>query len=144
MHRPSLTPLYRWLLQKLSQLPNLDQLLKIIAQSSTILCSVSTVLMILAIKTLIMLGKVSSHLIRPLEIRFILYLVKDLVYGLPKYCINYLSSRVPSMSRIISPRSVVIIPLQPKASSVRRGHLRFPLPLLLIFLEPFILVNSIH
>ena len=87
-----------------------------------------TVLVILAIKTLITLSRVSSHLIWPLEIWFILYLVKNLVYGLPKNCINYLSNRMTSVSQKISLGSIVIISLQPEISSIKGVTFAFPIP----------------
>ena len=76
--------MHRWLVQELLQLPDLNQLLEIISRSSVIFRSVPMVLMILAIKTLVTLSRVSSHLIQPLEIWFILYLINDLVYKFPK------------------------------------------------------------
>ena len=100
--------------------------------------------MVLAMKVLIMLYGVSFHLIRPLEIRFILYLFEDLVYRLPEHRVNYLGNSVPSMSSKIFFGSIVIISLRPKVSSVRGDYLRLPLPLLLILFNPFILINSIH
>ena len=100
--------------------------------------------MLLAMKVLITLHGVSSYLIRPLEIWFILYLLEDLVYRLPKHCVNYLGSSVPNMCNKIFIRSIVIISLKPKVSLVRVNYLRYPLPLLLILFNPFILINSIH
>ena len=100
--------------------------------------------MVLAIKTLIALYGVSSHLIRPFEIWFILYLIKDLVYRLPEHCVNYLGNSMPSMYSKISFGLIIIISLRLKVSSVRGDYLRLPLPLLLILFNTFILINSIH
>ena len=66
------------------------------------------------------------------------------MYRLPEYCINYLGSGVLNMSSKISLGSIVIIPLRPKVSSIREGHHHFPLSLLLILLDLFVLVNPIH
>ena len=100
--------------------------------------------MVLAIKTLIALHGVSPHLIRPLEIWFILYLIKDLVYRLLEHCVNYLGSNMPSMYSKISFGPITIISLRLKVSSVKGDYLRLPLPLLLILFNTFILINSIH
>ena len=100
--------------------------------------------MVLVMKTLITLHRVSSHLIRPLEICFILYLLKDLVYRLPEHYVNYLGSSMPNMFSKISFRPIAIISLRPKVSSVKGDYLHLLLPLLLILFNPFILINSIH
>lgn len=61
-----------------------------IMQGSTVFDVVSSVLMELAVKALITFRWISSHLIRPYEIRFILYVLKDLVHWLFKHQVNYL------------------------------------------------------
>ena len=131
-------------MQKLSQFPNLNQLLKIVTQSPAILCSVSLVLVILTIKTLIPPHGVTPHFFWPLEVWLDLDLLKNLVHKLFEYCANHLSSRKANMSRKVSPRSVVIVPLRPKVSSGRGDHFCLPLPLLLIILDPFVFINPIH
>ena len=86
------------------------------------------------------------HFIWPFEVCFNLYLLKNLMHKLLEYCVDHLGNRKPSMSSKISPRSIVIIPLKPKVSLVRRSHfcLPLPLPLLLIILNPFMFINPIH
>ena len=61
-----------------------------IMQGSTVFDVVSSVLMELAVKALITSRWISSHFIRPYEIRFILYVLKDLVHWLFKHQVNYL------------------------------------------------------
>ena len=100
--------------------------------------------MILAIETLITPHGVTPHFIWSLEIWFNLYLFKNLMHRLLEYCANHLGSGKPSMSSKISPGSVVIIPLRPKVSSIKGSHFCLPLPLLLIILDLFIFINSIH
>ena len=51
---------------------------------------------------------------------------------------------MPHMSWKIYLGLVVIIPFQPEILSVKGGHFSFSLPLLLIFLDPFVLGNSVH
>ena len=48
------------------------------------------------------------------------------------------------MSHKISLRSFVIVPIQPEIPSILRDHLSFPLPLLLVLLDPLILINVVH
>ena len=130
-------------MQKLSQLPDLDQLLQIVTQSSTIFYSVSTILMTLVIKTLITPHGVTFHFIWPFEVWFNLYLLKNLMHRLLEYCADHLGSRYP-MSSKISPGSIVIIPLRAKFSSFRGSHFCLPFPLLLIILSLFMFINLIH
>ena len=68
------------MVHELLQLLNCHQLIQMITQSFAILSYVSSILMILAVKTLIMLGWISSHLIGPFEIGLILDLLEDLIY----------------------------------------------------------------
>ena len=77
-------------MHELLWLPCFDQLLKMVTQGSTVLGGVSPILMVLAIKALIALGWVPSHLIRPFEIRLILYLLNDLIHRLLKHRADYL------------------------------------------------------
>ena len=67
--------------------------------------------MVLEMKNLIMLHGVSSHLVWPLKVRFILYILQDLVHRLLEHSIDYLGSSKPSMSGKISFGPIIIIPL---------------------------------
>ena len=100
--------------------------------------------MILAIETLIMPHGVTFHFIWPFKVWFNLYLLKNLMHMLLEYCVDHLGSGKPSMSSKISLRSVVIIPLRPKVSSVKESHFCLPLPLLLIILNLFLFINLVH
>ena len=100
--------------------------------------------MVLAMKALITLHGVSSHLIWPLEIWLILYLLLDLVYRLFEHYVNYLASSMPSMSNKTFPGLITIIPFWPKVSSVLGNYLFLPLSLLLILLHSFIFINLVH
>ena len=103
-----------------------------------------TILVVLTVETLVMLGGITSHLVRPLEVGFTLYLFKDLVNWLLEHRTDHLSIRVPKVTSKISPRSAMTIPLCPRISLVSRNNLCLPLPLLLIILNLFILINLIH
>jgi len=98
----------------------------------------------MTIKDLILPHKVTSHFVWPLEVWLDLYLLKNLVRRLFEYCANHLSSRKASTSKEVSPRLVVIVPLRPKVSSVRGNYFCLSLALLLIILDPFVFINSIH
>ena len=68
----------------------------------------------------------------------------DLMNRLLEHYTNNLRTRMPNMSSKIPTRFVVIISLRPKISSDKRSNLCLPLPLLLILLDLFVLVNPIH
>lgn len=86
----SLTCLPRRLVHKLFQFPSFHQLVQMIMQGFTVFDGVSSVLMVMEIKVLNALKWVFSHLIRPFEIRRILYFLKDLVLQLLEHQPNYL------------------------------------------------------
>ena len=50
----------------------------------------------------------------------------------------------PRLSCKISPGSVIIVAIQPEIPPLLRDNLALPFILLLVFLNPLILVNSIH
>ena len=79
-----------------------------IPQISTVLCSVSLVLVVLAIKALIAPYGVSCHLIWPFEEWLILDLFQNLVHWFSEHHINHLSIGKPWLPSKVSPRSVVI------------------------------------
>ena len=54
-------------MQKVFQLPFLDQLIQVVPKVPAVFCSMSVVLVVLTIQTPIVLHGVSSHLIWPLE-----------------------------------------------------------------------------
>ena len=113
-------------------------------QSPVIFRSVSPLLVVLAVKTLVTLHRVSSYLVWSLKVCLILNFLQNSVYWLSEHSTDYLSSSRPRMPREISPRSVVIVPIQPKIPSILRDHFSFPLSLLLVLFDPLILINMIH
>ena len=78
------------LVQKLLQLPSFDQLIKEELQSPVILCSMTSVLMIMTVKILISLGGVSFHSIGPFKVGLILDIFQHLVDRLLKHQIYHL------------------------------------------------------
>ena len=115
-----------------------------IIESSTIFGGMLRILVVLTVETLVMFGGITSHLVWPLEVRFTLYLFKDLVNWLLEHRTDHLSIRVPRVTNKISPESTMSMPLCPRISSVNRNNLCLSLPLLLILLDPFMLINLFH
>ena len=66
------------------------------------------------------------------------------MYWLSEHGANYLSGSRSGVPRKISPRSIVIVPIQPKISSILTYHFGFPLSLLLVLLDQLILINTVH
>ena len=67
-------------MQKVPQFPFSDQLIQVVPKVFAVFCSMFVVLVVLTIQTLIVLHKVSSHLIRPLEEWLILDFLQNLMY----------------------------------------------------------------
>ena len=73
-------------------------MVQIVLEVFAVLRGVSVVLMVLAIQVLIALLGVSGHLIRPLKVWFIPYLLQHPVYWLSEYGIDSLSVGRPAKS----------------------------------------------
>ena len=115
-----------------------------IPQVLAVFDGVSLVLVIMTIKALIAPHEISCHLILPFKERFILNFFEHLAHWLSEHNINCLrvgSSRLPSK---VSPRSVIIILVQPEILHLLRDNLSLTFTLLLVFLYFFILVNPIY
>ena len=100
--------------------------------------------MILAMKVLVALYGISSHFIWQFEKWLILNFLQDLVYWLLEHRVNHLSSGRPRMLNKVSSRPVIIVYVRLKIPHLLRDNLSLPFPLLLIFLDPLILINSVH
>ena len=100
--------------------------------------------MVLAMKALIALHWVTSHLIWPFKEWLILYFLQDLVYWFSEYLVNHLSSDRPWLPNKVSPRPVIVVSVWPEISHLLRDNLSLPFPMLLVLLDSLILVNSIH
>ena len=61
-----------------------------------------------------------------------------------EYCINGLGVGRPGLPNKISLGPVVIESIRPKIPHLLRDNLRFTFPLLLVFLNPFVLINPVH
>ena len=128
---------------KLLQLSLLDQLVQMVPKISTVFCSMSLVLVILAIKVLITPYEISCHLIWPFEEWLILNLFQYLVHWLSEHNINRMSVGRPWVPSKVSPRSVIIVSIRPEIPSLLRDNLSLSFPLLLVFLNPFVLINPV-
>ena len=73
--------LFHRLMQEIIEFPYLCQLIEVIMQGLAVLCGVSSVPMIMAVKALIPLGWIPAHLIGPLE-KWLVFL-SSLVSGTP-------------------------------------------------------------
>ena len=103
-----------------------------------------SVLVVLAIKTLIALQGVTSHLIWPFKKWLVFYFLQDLVFWFSEHRVNHLSSGRPRFPSKVSLRPVIIVSVRPEIPSLLRDNLSLPLPLLLVFIDPLILINSVH
>ena len=115
-----------------------------VPQILAILRSVSLVSMVLAIKALVTPRGVSSHLVWLFEKRLILELLQNLMHQFSEHCINHLGVGRPWLSSVISPRLVIIELVRPKIPPLLRDNLHFTFPLLLVFLNPFVLINLVY
>ena len=113
-------------------------------QSSTIFCGVPLVLVVLAMKALVVLHRISSHLIWPFKEWFVLDFFQDLVYWFSEHRVNHLSSGRSQLPSKISLGLVIIVSVRLEIPHLLRDNLSLPLPLLLVFLDLFILINSVH
>ena len=132
------------MMQKLFQLSFSDQLVQMVPQIFTVLRNVSLVLMVLAIKALVTPHRVSSHFVWPFEEQFILYLLQNLMHQFSEHSINHLSVGRPRLPCKISLRSVIIVSVRLEIPPLLRDNFSLSFTLLLVFLNPFILINSIH
>ena len=87
---------------------------------------------------------VSSHLVWPFEVRLIFDLLQDLMFWLSKHCVNHLRSCRPRLPSKIPSRFVIIVSVRPEIPHVLRDNLSLSFPLLLVFLNPLVFINTIH
>ena len=66
------------------------------------------------------------------------------MYWLSEYCVNHLRSCRPRLPNKIPSGLVIIVSVRPEIPPVLRDNLSLSLPLLLVFLDPLIFVNTVH
>ena len=113
-------------------------------QVSAILGGVSMVLVILVIKTLITPHRISYHLIRSFEERFVFNLLQNLLYWFLEHSINHLGAGRSRLSNKVFSRSVIIVSVRLEIPPLLRDYLSLSFPLQLVFFYPSVLVNPIH
>ena len=95
-------------------------------------------------KALVMLHRVSSHLIWPFKVRLILNPFQDLMHWFPKYRANHLSCSRPRLPSKVSSGPIIVISVRPEIPLMLKDNLSLPFPLLLVFLDLLILINTVH
>ena len=130
-------------MQELLEFSLSDQLVQMIPQILVVLGDVSLVLVVVAIKVLITPYEISCHLIWPFEEWLILNLFQYLVHWLSEHNINRMSVGRPWLPSKVSPRSVIIVSIRPEIPPLLRDNLSLSFPLLLVFLNPFVLINPV-
>ena len=100
--------------------------------------------MVLAIKVLVAPHGISSYFVRPFKVWLILDLLQDLMHWFPEHNVNHLKSRRSRLLRKIPFGPAIVVAIRPEIPSLLRDNLTFPLALLLVLLDPFILIYPIH
>mgnify|MGYP000860354580 CR=1 FL=1 len=113
-------------------------------QSSTILRDVSSFLVVLAMKILVTLHRVSSHLIWPFKVWLIFNPFKDMMHWFLEHRADHLSSSKPRLPSKIPSGLIIIVPIRPEIPHLLSDSLSLPFPILLVFLDSFLLVNMVH
>ena len=132
------------MIQKLLQPSLSNQLIQMIPQSSIIICDVPSVLVVLAVKALIAFRGVATHVIWPFKEQLVLDLLQNLMYWFSEHRINHLSISGPRLPSIVSPGLIIVVSVRPEILPLLKDNLSLPLPLLLVFLDLIILINSVH
>ena len=115
-----------------------------VPQCSAVLCGMSPLLVVLAMKALVVPQRISTHFVRPFEVWLVFYLLQNLMHRFSKHNVNHLRScRLRLPSKILS-GSVIVVTVRPEIPHLLRDNLAFSLALLLVLFNPFILVNPIH
>ena len=104
----------------------------------------SVVLVVLAIKVLIAPRGFPRHLIRPLEVWFVLDFLQHSMYWFLEHSIDSLCVGYSRLPYKISHRAVAVISVRPRILPLLRDNLFFSLTLQPVFLYSFILIDLIH
>ena len=132
------------MMQKVFQLSFSDQLVRIVPKVPAVLRGMPVVLVVLAIKVLIAPHGLSHHLIRLLEVWFVLDFLQHPMYWFSEYNIDSLYVRYSRLPYKISHRLVAVISVRLEIPPLLRDNLLFSLILQLVFLYSFILIDPIH
>ena len=112
--------------------------------SSIVFGGMSSFLVVLAMKTLVALHEVSSHLVWPFKVWLILDFLQYLIYWLSEHCVDHLRSHRPRLPNKIPLGFVIIVFVLPEIPLVLRDNLSLSFPLLLVFLNQIVFVNTVY
>ena len=126
------------------QLSFLDQLVQVIPEVPAILCGMSVVLVVLAIKVLVSLCGLSRHLIRPSKVWFALDFFQHLMHWFSEYSPNILCVGCLRLPCEISHWATVGVSVRPEISPFLRDKLLLSLALHLVFFYSLVLIDPIH
>ena len=115
-----------------------------ISQSSIVFGGMSSFLVVLAIKTLVAPHRVSSYLVWLFKVWLILDLLQDLMYWFSEHYVNHLRSCRPRLPSKIPSGSIIVVSVQLEVPPLMKDNLSLSLPLLLVFLDPFVFTNLVH
>ena len=130
-------------MQELLEFSFSDQLVQMIPQILVVLGDVSLVLVVVAIKVLITPYEISCHLIWPFEEWLILNLFQNLMHRFPKHRVNRLSTCGCWLLSKVPPGLIIVVPIRLEIPPLLRDNLSLSFPLLLVFLNPFVLINPV-
>ena len=103
-----------------------------------------SLLVVLAMKTLVTPHGVSSHFVWSIELWLIFYLFQDLMYWLPEHHVYHLRSYRPRLPSKIPSGPVIVVPVQLEIPHLLRDNLTLSFISLLVLLDPLILINPIY
>ena len=103
-----------------------------------------SLLVVLAMKTLVTPHGVSSHFVWSIELWLIFYLFQDLMYWLLEHRVYHLRSYRPRLPSKIPSGPVIVVPVQLEIPHLLRDNLILSFALLLVFLDLLVLINTIH
>ena len=132
------------MMQQVLQLSFSDQLVQVIPEVPAILSGVSVVLVVLAIKVLVSLYRLSRHLIRPSKVWFALDFFQHLMHRFSEYNLDVLRVGYLRLPCEISPRVIVDVSIRPEIPTLPRDNLLLSLALHLVFFYSLVLIDLIH
>ena len=126
------------------QLSFSDQLVQIILEVPAVLCGMSVVLVVLAIKVLVSLRGFSCHFILPSKVRFALDFLQHLMHWFSEDSPDVLRIGCLRLPREVSFQATIGVSVRLEIPIFLRDNLLFSLALHLVFFYSFILIDPIH
>ena len=103
-----------------------------------------SLLVVLAMKTLVAPHGISSHLVRLFEVWLVLDLLQDLMHWFSEHRVNRFRSRRPRLSSKIPSGSIIVVVVRPEIPFLLKYNLTLPLALLLVFLDALVFINAVY